>query len=210
MTIEEKLLATYPREKPGMMSVCQIKHILRNLRIVLESGIAGDVVELGCHAGTTSLFIRRLLDHYRAGRCFHVYDSWRGLPEKDEKDGNTSFRPGQCETAKEKFVDNFRKWNLELPHIHSGWFQDIPDEEYPERIAFAYFDGDFYRSVMASFNKVYFKLSPDARLVIDDYEHPQLPGCPRACRDFLKDKPEEVEILKDDTGRASLGLMIKK
>jgi hypothetical protein len=46
--------------------------------------------------------------------------------------------------------------------------------------------------------------------VIDDFEHPDLPGCPRACRDFLKDKPEKIEILKDDTGRASLGLMVKK
>ncbi len=210
MTIEEKLFETYPLEKPGMMTKCQIKYILRNLRIVLESGIEGDVVELGCHAGTTSLFIRRLLDHYQSDKSFHVYDSWQGLPGKDEKDGNTSFKQGQCMTTKEIFVNNFKKWNLELPRIHSGWFEDIPDEEYPGKIAFAYFDGDFYQSIIASFNKVYIKLSPEARLVIDDYEHPELPGCPQACRDFLKDKPEEIEILKDVTGRASSGLRIKK
>lgn len=210
MNIEEKLLVTFPLENERMMSKGQIRHILRNLRIVLEENIEGDIVELGCHAGTTSLFIRRMLDYYGSGKAFHVYDSWRGLPlRKDERDGSACSKQGTCKTTRENFERSFKKWNLVLPQIHDGWFADIADEEYPCKICFAFFDGDIYQSIMDSFNKVYFKLSKQARLLIDDYEHPEFIGCQRACRDFLRDKPETIEVLKDDTGRASLGLIIK-
>lgn len=210
MSIEKKILKKYPLENERMMSKGQVTHILRHLKIVLESNIEGDVVELGCHSGTTSLFIRRMLNHYRSGKIFHVYDSWQGLPQKSEKDGTGDIKPGDCCASKEIFVGNFKKWNLELPRIHSGWFRDIPDTHYPDKICFAFFDGDLYRSILDSFNKVYFKLSKNARLLIDDYDHPKYRGCQKACLDFFKDKPEKIKILKDNTGRASLGLIIKK
>jgi O-methyltransferase len=193
-----------------MMSKGQIGHILRNLRIVLEANIEGDIVELGCHAGSSSLFIRRMLDYHGSDKAFHVYDSWQGLPlRKDERDGSECSKQGACKTARENFERSFAKWDLTLPQIHDGWFAEIPDEEYPAKICFAFFDGDLYQSIIDSFNKVYCKLSPHARLLIDDYEHPEFIGCQRACQDFLKDKSETVEILKDDSGRASLGLIIK-
>ena len=209
MSIEKKLLEKYPLENERMMSRGQIAHILKHLGIVLEEKIEGEVVELGCHAGTTSLFIRRMLNEYRSGKTFHVYDSWQGLPQKSNEDGAGDIKPGDCSASKEAFIGNFKKWNLELPEIHSGWFRDIADNEYPDKICFAYFDGDLYHSILDSFNKVYFKLSKKARLLVDDYDHPKFRGCQRACLDFLQDKPEKIEILKDDTGRASLGLIIK-
>jgi O-methyltransferase len=209
MLIEDQLLQLHPLAHPGMMSVCQVRHILRNLREVLETGIAGDVVELGCHFGTTSLFIRRMLDHYASGKTYHVYDSWQGLPEKTAEDGDSGFKKGYCKTSIANFILLFNRSGLTLPRIHSGWFADIPDEEYPEQICFAFFDGDFYTSIMDSFRKVYPRLARGARVLIDDYEHPDLPGCPKACNDFLANKPETIEILKDDTGRASEGLLIK-
>lgn len=210
MQIEDEFLAKHVIGQPGMMSACQIKHILKNLREVLEADIPGDVVELGCHFGTTSVFIRRMLNHFNSDKEFHVYDSWEGLPEKSEQDGNTGpFRKGSCQITKQHFLFAFHYEQLRLPNIHSGWFADIPDEEYPERICFAFFDGDFYSSIIDSFTKVYPKLVKGARVLIDDFEHPHLPGCQRACHDFLQDKPEQIEVLKDDTGRASEGLLIK-
>lgn len=210
MPVEERLLAEFALENKKMMSKDQIRHILYHLKIVLESNIEGDIVELGCHAGTTSLFIRRMLNHYDSRKTFHVYDSWQGLPEKSEKDGNAYINIEDCKTSKERFIANFRKWNLVIPIIHSGWFKDIPDSQFPDKICFAFFDGDLYYSILDSFNKVHHKMSADGRLIIDDYDHPKYQGCRQACLDFLKDKPENIKLLKDSTGRASLGLMIKK
>ena len=41
----------------------------------------------------------------------------------------------------------FSTFGLELPVVHSGWFAEIPADEYPNPIAFAFLDGDFYSSV---------------------------------------------------------------
>jgi hypothetical protein len=57
--------------------------VWRELEAVLDAGVPGAVVEFGCYVGTTSLFIRRLLDERdeSGAREFHVYDSFEGLPD---------------------------------------------------------------------------------------------------------------------------------
>ena len=42
-----------------MMSKCHIYGILYNLKKVIDSGIEGDIIELGCNTGTTSIFIQK-------------------------------------------------------------------------------------------------------------------------------------------------------
>ncbi len=53
--------------------------ILREFERVQD--IAGDVVEFGCFAGTTSVHISKWLEG--SDRTFHVYDSFAGLPENE-------------------------------------------------------------------------------------------------------------------------------
>jgi O-methyltransferase len=62
--------------------------IWETLLSVVRNNTTGDVVEFGCYVGTTSLVIRRLLEEYHESdkREFHVYDSFKGLPEKAEQD----------------------------------------------------------------------------------------------------------------------------
>ena len=58
--------------------------VWRELERIVQADVPGAVVEFGCYAGTTSLFIRRLLDTYdqSSQRAFHVFDSFEGLPPK--------------------------------------------------------------------------------------------------------------------------------
>ena len=58
-----------------MMSYWEIVAVLTNLEKVLISGIEGDIVELGCNVGTTTMYIRKLLDLYKSDKKIHVYDS---------------------------------------------------------------------------------------------------------------------------------------
>ncbi|MCK5063454.1 MAG: hypothetical protein KAR23_06000 [Candidatus Aenigmarchaeota archaeon] len=207
--IVEKILIDYPMIDSDMVSKNHLRIVLTNLKEVLDKNIEGDIVELGCNVGTTSLFIQKLLDHYKSEKKFHVYDSFEGLPEKHDKDKNNverQFTKGRCKTKKETFIHNFKTKKLKLPIIHIGWFGKIPDDEYPEKIAFAFFDGDFYTSIIDSFNKVYPKMVPNSRITVHDYQWEVLPGVEKACTDFLKNKPEKGTMTCEDI----IGMMIKK
>lgn len=186
----EELLESYPPN--NMMARSEIRGVLLHLEAAQD--VDGDVVELGCNVGNTSIFIRRLLDHFErlqgTRREFHVYDSWEGLPPKHIKDGDSDwYLEGALSATQHQLVRKFRRANLRPPKQHKGWFADAV---YPERIAFAFFDGDFYQSILDSFEAVYPRLVPGARVVIDDYGSSRLPGCKLACDEFLADKPESV------------------
>jgi len=179
-----------------MMTYSQLIGVLTHLQDVLERGIPGAIVELGCNVGTTSIYIRKLLDLYKSDKEYHVYDSWEGLPAPHQKDENykeRKFRQGACKTSMEQFKYNFMIRGLKEPTIHSGWFKEIPDEEYPEQICFAFFDGDFYTSIIDSFSKTYHKVHKGGIFIIDDCGWDILPGCELACLEFLSEKKEMLE-----------------
>lgn len=180
-----------------MMTKNQIYGIIYHLNEVLKNNIEGDIVELGCNLGTTSIYIREFLDSYKSNKTFHVYDSWQGLPEKQEVDwaiGDRQYEKGMCKTSKEVFIRNFDSRGLKLPEIHSGWFSEIPDNQYPNKICFAFLDGDFYTSIMDSLNKIYHKMSKGGIIIIDDCGWDVLPGCKKAVEDFLLDKIDVLEL----------------
>lgn len=164
--------------------------------------IPGDVVELGCFEGTTSILIQQILDQFKSQKRLHVYDSFEGLPEKSKKDGNTIFHKGSCKIQKARLIRNFKKHKVKLPEIHKGWFKDVLPKKLPTEISFAYLDGDFYSSILESLTYVYPKLAKGAVVVIDDYCDPKiynvnniLPGVKCACDEFFEDKKEKVSVI---------------
>jgi O-methyltransferase len=167
--------------------------VWRQLEQVLRQKIPGDIVEFGCYAGTTSLFIRRQLDRYNqsAQRAFHVYDSFAGLPEKtrqDESAAGVDFTAGKLGVSKQQFVKNFQSASLQLPVIHKGWFSDITDNAVPQQLAFAFLDGDFYSSILTSLKLVWPRMAASGAVLIDDYGRIDLPGVERAVRDYTQGK----------------------
>ena len=162
--------------------------LLRELENILRSGMAGNVVEFGCYVGTTSLFIRRLLDAYDLAGEFHVYDSFAGLPEKTPQDNSAAgeqFQAGELLAPRKTFVQNFKKAGLQLPVIHKGWFADFTSADVPVNIMFAFFDGDFYGSIADSFRVCSGKFQEKATIVVDDYANEALPGAARAVDEWL-------------------------
>ncbi len=167
--------------------------VLGQLETVLAAGIEGDVVEFGCYIGTTSLFMRRLMDGYSQSdsRQLHVYDSFAGLPAKGPQDSSPAgvdFQAGELTVTKKQFIEQFQRANLQLPVIHKGWFDQLPAGAVPEHIAFAFLDGDFYSSIIDSLRLVWPQLQPGGVITIDDYKRETLPGVEQAVRDFLQGK----------------------
>lgn len=167
--------------------------VWQELDRVLRQNIGGDIVEFGCYAGTTSLFIRRLLDihHVSQTRAFHVYDSFEGLPEKSVQDQNAAgvdFLPGKLYVSKKEFLHQFHTASLQPPITHKAWFHDLTQHDVPEQLAFAFLDGDFYDSIMSSLQLVWPRMQAGSKVLVDDYERETLPGVAEAIRDFFHDR----------------------
>ena len=185
--ITDQLLAKYPIIS-DQVDAKELGVLLRELEKILRSGMAGNVVEFGCYVGTTSLFIRRLLDAYDLAGEFHVYDSFAGLPEKTPQDNSAAgeqFQAGELLAPRKTFVQNFKKAGLQLPIIHKGWFADFTAADVPEDIIFAFFDGDFYESIIDSFRVCDGKFQKAATIIVDDYANEALPGAARAVDKWL-------------------------
>ena len=102
----------------NMMTYEQIVAILENLYNVITHEIPGDIVELGCNIGTTTMFIQKLLDELKCDKVIHVYDSWKGLPKMNLHDMNESiykFKEGSCTTSKQSFINT----QIQKTHIKS-------------------------------------------------------------------------------------------
>jgi O-methyltransferase len=181
------------------VSRADIELVWRQLEATLRSDIPGDIVEFGCYVGTTSLFIRRLLDQHKSQRVFHVYDSFEGLPSKQQQDASaagTAFQPGKLSVSKKEFLQQFRTARLQPPVTHKGWFSELAAEtDVPEHIAFAFLDSDFYDSIRDSLKLVWPRMSRGGRLLIDDYHREALPGVDRAVHDFFGGKlPASLQV----------------
>lgn len=173
-----------------------LQTVLAQLETVLDKGIEGDIAEFGCYVGTTSLFIRRLLDAYgqSGSRRFHAYDSFAGLPEKRRLDASAAgvdFTAGRLSVSKKQLLEQFQRARLRPPHVHKAWFSDLDDAAVPHQLAFAFLDGDFYDSILISLQLVWPRLSPGASLCIDDYQRETLPGVEAAVHDFFQGANQE-------------------
>ena len=190
--LHQTLLLKYPIisdqiKKPALAVV------LSELETVIAAGTPGDIVEFGCYIGTTSLFIRRLLNSYATPntRQFHAYDSFEGLPTKSYQDSSAAgvdFKAGELHVSKKQFLHEFQKAKLSAPIVHKGWFAKLSVNDVPDQIAFAFLDGDFYESVIDSLRLVWPRLASKGTIVIDDYQRETLPGVEQAISDFFQSK----------------------
>jgi O-methyltransferase len=161
--------------------------------------VEGDLVEIGCNEGQSSVIITKIINTFKSRKKLHVYDSFEGLPSPRIEDG-TSYKEHDLSTTEDVLINNFKSRGLELPIIHKGWFEDTLPDELPEKICFAHLDGDLYDSTLVSLKYVYPRLSKGAVCLIDDYCDPNinpdgwnyLPGVKKACDEFMADKPEQI------------------
>ncbi len=198
--ITQELLKKYPITS-DQVTWDRLEVVLGEFERILNSGVPGDIVEFGCYIGTTSLFLRRLLDAYgqSGSRELHVYDSFEGLPEKSKQDASPAgeqFRAGELSVGKKQLLLEFKKANLQPPIIHKGWFNELTADEIPKRVAFAFLDGDFYESIRESLKLVWPALDSKGVITIDDYGRAALPGAERAVLEFIHEGPSARLIVK--------------
>lgn len=177
----------------------ELSVIIREADAVLKSGADEAFVELGCYTGTTTLFITRLLKEHGKHNELHVYDSFDGLPDKvaaDNSPAGEQFKAGELRASKQQLIKHFKQANLPVPIIHKGWFEELTAADMPEKISFAFLDGDFYTSIASSLSVVTPHLQPGAAILIDDYANEALPGARRAADEWAKKHNKAIKAEK--------------
>ena len=140
-----------------------------------------------------------------------IYDSFSGLPEKTREDASgagANFKAGELLVTKREVIEKLRKHGLKtasrLPEptepqagapqssviVKKAWFDDLGPDDLPEKIAFAFCDGDLYSSIKTSLNLVKTRLTEKGIIIAHDYNNPELPGSARAVDEFLRGNPD--------------------
>lgn len=166
----------------------EIEVIVRELKRTINSGVAGDVVEFGCYVGTTSVYLAQTLMDDGDKKRLYVYDSFQGLPEKSKDDISPlgeSFKPGELFVAKKQFIKNMVQSRVTMPKITKAWFSELTDGDLPEKVSFAFLDGDYYASVKVSLRLIEKRLIPGSVIIVDDYANSALPGAAKAVDEWL-------------------------
>lgn len=206
--MDNHVIFALAEENREMSDIDRLVNLYWGLSGVLVAGVEGEVVELGCNVGKTSVFLRMVLDHFAPERTLHVYDSFEGLPPPGPFDAYLA--EGECPATVEELYATCDRWNVARPVVHKGWFTETLPTRLPDQVCFAYLDGDFYDSISTSLEYLYDHLAPNAVVIIDDYcdkeKNPRawdlLPGPKKACDEFFSDKPESVSVL---VGSGDLG-----
>lgn len=167
--------------------------IVEFARLQLEA--PGDYVEFGCYEGDTSLLLTEVL--LGTEKRLWIYDSFEGLPDKtkeDESEIGRDFKKGELSVAKKDVKKRFLRAGLPVPIITKAWFDELKDESLPEKIAFAFLDGDFYNSVRDSLRLVGSKMVEGGVIIVHDYDNPALPGVAKAVDEWVRKR--EVKMTK--------------
>ncbi len=174
----------------------EVQIIIRELARVLDGNVDGDVVELGCYSGGTTIHLARILSEFKQKKLF-VYDSFEGLPEKTNNDTSSlgiQFKPGELSVSKKQFMKNIQKANVPMPIIKKAWFSQLAKNDIPTKICFAYLDGDYYQSIKESLKLIESNLAEQSTIIIDDYYNESLPGVRKAVDEWLAGKTFKLKI----------------
>lgn len=181
--------------KNDQVSAKETERILELARECL--GVEGDYVELGCYKGDTSLLLAEVLK--TSGKKLWIYDSFEGLPEKSKEDESVlgaDFRSGELLVTKREVKERFLRAGLPVPVIKKAWFSELTSNDLPEKIAFAFLDGDFYESIKCSLELVEPRMVDGGVIVVHDYTNLALPGVKKAVDEWgVRDRGFKVVLL---------------
>jgi O-methyltransferase len=184
------------RIDPSIINFDQITNLVLYLNDSVEKNIEGDITEFGCYVGESSKYLMKTLLENNSDKKLYVYDSFEGLPPLSKWEEGTGWREGTLKSTEQVLISNFVENNLPPPIIHKDWFKNVPEDKLPEKISFAFLDGDFYDSIYDSLNKIFDRVSDGGYICFHDYQRPDLPGVRAAIEDTFKERGVEYTVVE--------------
>ena len=184
------------RIDPSIINFDQITNLVIYLNDSINQNIEGDVTEFGCYVGESSKYLMKTLLENNSDKKLYVYDSFEGLPPLSKWEEGTGWREGTLKSTEQILISNFVENNLPPPIIHKDWFKNVSEDKLPEKISFAFLDGDFYDSIYDSLNKIFDRVSDGGYICFHDYQRPDLPGVRAAIEDTFKERGVEYTVVE--------------
>jgi hypothetical protein len=177
------------------------------------SAIPGSVVECGTWKGGMIGGIAYMLG---PDRNYMLFDSFEGLPDAKEIDGESALRwqsdktsPGyydNCTASEQSAHEAMKIAGATNVSIIKGWFNNtLRKTHFQDEIAILRMDADWYDSTLEIFNVLFPKVKKGGIIIIDDYY--TWDGCSKAVHDYLSMNKREERIY---TYRCGVCYIIKR
>lgn len=165
----------------------------------LAKEIPGQTAECGVYEGLTSYVI---CDRTQPGKRHHAFDSFAGLSNPGELDGEY-WSSGDLSVTEQVFRENLKDFDVE---VHAGWIPERFDDVADECFSLLHVDVDLFEPTRDSVEFFYDRMSPMGIMLFDDYGLETCPGARRAVDEFFADRPEHVLHVPTGQGLVFKGL----
>ena len=172
-----------------LLDLERIRSLWNLIDDVIRRGIKGDIVECGSCKGGSSAVLRKGLG---PGRKLWIYDSFEGMPETCELDGEEAKKyVGTCLASKGDVLEILRATGARGDEfvIMEGLYEDTFKKKLPEQVALLHCDADWYDSVSIVLETFYSLIPVGGCVILDDFGFWE--GCRRAFYDFCQKHGEK-------------------
>jgi len=192
-----------------LVSYDRLRNAQELAQAVVRDAIPGAFVECGVWRGGVAALLAMVAREEDRGRLTHLFDSFEGLPQPTEEDGDmaegyaTRGRGEELRSVHLYAADlaSVSRWlfeDLGLPRakvrIHKGWFQDVVPAAASEigEISLLRIDADWYDSVKVCLEGLFDRVVSGGYVILDDYGG--YPGCRRAWDEFAARRGIDVRL----------------
>ena len=171
INILKELLGTSPSEAYFIINSLDMTNL-----------IEGDVCEFGVAQGITSQLIANEILN-KNSKALHLFDSFEGLPKPTEKDilkddifnlGNIEAYAGKMSVPEKNVINRLQtiKFPKNRVVIHKGFIEELilNKKQFPEHVAFAYVDFDFYEPIKITLEFLTQVTKKGSIIIVDDYD----------------------------------------
>jgi len=145
--------------------------------------IEGEIAEVGVYQGGSAKILREA-----SKKPLHLFDTFEGLPELNEKDDSDQFQKGNYSAS----LESVKNYLSGYPNIYyyKGLFPSTAEPVKDKKFSFVHFDVDIYESTLGCLNFFYSRLSKGGVIISHDYASSG--GVRKAFDEFFEDKPEII------------------
>jgi O-methyltransferase len=198
-----------------MVSYRRLRNVYELAETTERDSIQGAFVECGVWRGGCAGVMAYVSKKYGSKRAIHLFDSFEGLPDPTEDDGEMALsymdmvRKGKysskykcdvpLETVQELFFDKL-KIPERVVYFHKGWFKNTipPQNTQIGKIAILRLDADWYESTQICLDHLYDNVVPGGFVILDDYGYWQ--GCRKAAEEFFIERNISPKLQRVDAG----------
>lgn len=144
---------------------------------------AGDTAECGVwHGAGSHIIMRRTAG---STRVHHMFDSWEGISQPGEHDGDYMQGMGKHHLSIDEGVARKNLAEFTQARFYRGWIPDRFSEVADRRFCLVHLDLDLYEPTLQTLEFFYPRMNPGGLMICDDSGLTKCPGARRAMEEFF-------------------------